>query len=90
MIEKIERSFDKKYLSQLKGEQRSIKNFRLLFHSLFVKPIGFFATFKIRRNILRLIKGAPRSIIGVSCGEDNTIYKIKDRYNASIGITFIF
>jgi len=52
-----------------------------------IKPLlGNFASRKINKKILSLVRGKPKSIIDVSCGDDELLSKLEKFYRPSICI----
>jgi len=68
-------------------EIESSKKFYLLHYlnKYFVKPIfSKFTSNKIRETVLKLISNRPKSIIDVSCGDDDFIFQLERMYNPEI------
>ena len=68
-------------------EIESSKKFYLFycFNKYCVKPIlGKFASNKIQKTIIKLISNRPKSIIDVSCGDDDFIFQLERIYNPEI------
>jgi adenylate cyclase, class 2 len=51
-----------------------------------IKIIGNFSSKRIQNQILKLISNNPKSIIDVTCGDDNFIFKLEKLYNPEICI----
>jgi ubiquinone/menaquinone biosynthesis C-methylase UbiE len=64
------------------------KNFALfhILHSLFIKPLGIFSSKKIENKLISLISGKPKSILDVSCGDNNLINKLYQKYSPELCI----
>ena len=67
-------------------EIKSVKQFFLFYYinKYFVKILGGFGSRQIQNKILQLISDNPKSIIDVTCGDDNFIFKLERFYNPEI------
>lgn len=62
------------------------KKFSLLYkiHKYLIKPIGSFSSKKIRREIIKLVKDVPSSVLDASCGDSSVIDFIYKKFSPSI------
>lgn len=69
-------------------EIKGNKNFFFCYfiNKYLIKIIGNFSSKRIKNQILKLISNNPRSIIDVTCGDDDFIFKLEKLYNPEICI----
>lgn len=67
-------------------EKKSVEDhwLRYLFHNLLVKKIFFSSSKKLQDKILDLIIGQPKSILDVSCGDDDLVVRICKKFKVEI------
>lgn len=69
-------------------EEESVRLFwfNYLIHNYLIKKIFKFSSKILQEELIKLIKYNPKRILDVSCGDDDFIVKICDKYNSNICI----
>ena len=88
ILQKAKQIVESKSFEPPYEEIESAKKFILFYYinKYFVKIIGNFASKRIQAKILTLISNNPKTIMDVSCGDDNFIFKLENLYNPKLYI----